>query len=291
MLLGDLNVESLDPVLNDFCNVCNLFSLVKEPTCFKNSYNPSCIDLFLTNRPRSFQNSLTIETGISDFHKVVITVIKVFYKKRKPKIIQYWSYKNFDNHVFQRELNSELLKINLNNAELSEFTEIFLTILDKYAPKKQKFIIANNSNFVTKNLRKAIMERSKLRNKYLRERTSEAKSLYNKQRNLCVSILRKNKRDYFGNLNNKIVTDNRKFWKTISPLFSEKAFHRECITLKESNKTITNNVELAETFNTFFSKIVPNLNIGNNLEDNITNPNITHPVFCEYKSMKKPKHY
>ena len=102
-----------------------------------------------------------------------------------------------------------------------------------------------------------------------------------------MSILRKNKRDYFGNLNNKIVTDNRKFWKTISPLFSEKAFHRECITLKESNKTITNNVELAETFNTFFSKIVPNLNIDSNLGDNITNPNITDPVFCAIQKYEK----
>ena len=58
------------------------------------------------------------------------------------------NYKNFDNQVFQRELNSELLKIDLNNAELSEFTEIFLSILDKHAPRKQKFIRANNSNFV-----------------------------------------------------------------------------------------------------------------------------------------------
>ena len=54
MLLGDLNVESSDPILNDFYNVYNLFSLVKEPTCFKNLYSPSCIDLFLTNRPRIF---------------------------------------------------------------------------------------------------------------------------------------------------------------------------------------------------------------------------------------------
>ena len=185
---------------------------------FQKPDNPSCIDLLLTNRPRSFQNTLNLETGISDFHKMVITVMKVFYKKQKPKIIQYRSYKNFDNQIFQRELNSELLKIDLNNAELSEFTEIFLSRLDKYAPKKQKFIRVNNSNFVTENLRKVIMKRSKFRNKYLRERMNEAKSLYNKQRNLCMSILRKNKRDHFGNLNNKIVTDNRKFWKTISPL-------------------------------------------------------------------------
>ena len=102
-----------------------------------------------------------------------------------------------------------------------------------------------------------------------------------------MSILRKNKRDHFGNLNNKIVTDKRKFWKTVSPLFSEKAFHRECITLKESNKTITNNVELAETFNTFFTKIVPNLNIVNNIGDNITNPNITDLVFCAIQKYEK----
>ena len=81
MLLGDLNVESSDPVLNDFCNVYHLFSPVKEPTCFRNPDNPPCIDLFLTNRPRIFQNTLTIETGILDFHKTVITVMKVFYKK------------------------------------------------------------------------------------------------------------------------------------------------------------------------------------------------------------------
>ena len=70
------------------------------------------------------------------------------------------------------------------------------------------------------------MKRSKLRNKYLRERTNKTKSLYKKQKNICVSILRKNKRDYFGNLNNKIATDNRKFWKT-KVLFSPKRFSIE----------------------------------------------------------------
>ena len=162
MLLGDLNAESSDPVMNDFSNVYNLFSLVKEPTCFKNPYNSSCIDLFLTNYTRSFQNTLTKETGISDIHKMIITVMNVFYKKQKSKIIPYRSYKNFDNQVFRREFNSELLKIDLNNAKLPKFTEIFLSIFDKHAPKKQKLIRANNCNFVTKNLRKAIMKRSKL---------------------------------------------------------------------------------------------------------------------------------
>ena len=67
-----------------------------------------------------------------------------------------------------------------------------------------------------------------------------------------MSILRKSKGDYFGNLNNKIVTDNKNFWKTISSLFSENTFHRECITLKESNKAIKINVKLVEMFETFY---------------------------------------
>ena len=48
-LLGDFNSEFSEPCLNDFCDIYNLKNPVKEPTCFKNPDNPSCIDLFLTN--------------------------------------------------------------------------------------------------------------------------------------------------------------------------------------------------------------------------------------------------
>ena len=70
LLLGYFYSEFSEPCLNDFCDIYNLKNLVKEPTCFKNPDNPSCIDLFLTNRPRTFQCTTTIETGISDFHKL-----------------------------------------------------------------------------------------------------------------------------------------------------------------------------------------------------------------------------
>ena len=50
--------------------------------------------------------------------------------------------------------------------------------------------------------------------------------------------------------------------------------------IKKNNKTNANNEELTGTFNAFFSNMVPNLNIDNNLRDDITNPNITDPVFC-----------
>ena len=54
--------------------------LVKEPTCFKNAENPSKIDLFITNSPLSFQNASVIDTGLSDFHRMIITVMKLLYQ-------------------------------------------------------------------------------------------------------------------------------------------------------------------------------------------------------------------
>ena len=59
-------------------------TLNRGPACFKNPNNPSCIDLFLTNRQQYFQQTCAIETGISDFHKMVVTVMNTHYKKQKP---------------------------------------------------------------------------------------------------------------------------------------------------------------------------------------------------------------
>ena len=103
LLLGDFNSEFSEPCLNRFCDIYNLKNLVKEPTCYKNPGNPSSIDFFLTNRPRTFQCTTTIEAGISDFYKLVVTVLKTFCKKRRPKIIHYRNYKNFENGNFRQD--------------------------------------------------------------------------------------------------------------------------------------------------------------------------------------------
>ena len=56
--------------------------------------------------------------------------------------------------------------------------------------------------------------------------------------------LKKNKRDYFKRLNNKVISENRRLWKIRSPPVSEKMFHKETITLKDNNRATTNNQEL-----------------------------------------------
>ena len=81
---------------------------------------------------------------------------------------------------------------------------------------------------------------------------------YSKQINLCVSITRKAKRSYYKNLDLKDITDSKKFWATVKPLFSNKIKSTEYITLEENGKNISNDKELAGIFNKFFVNIVPN---------------------------------
>ena len=83
------------------------------------------------------------------------------------------------------------------------------------------------------------------------ERTNESQVAYNKQRNICVSLLRETKRDYLANLDTKTMKDNRKFWKTVNPLFSEKPYSKESISLINKVRLITENEDLAKTFNNF----------------------------------------
>ena len=89
------------------------------------------------------------------------------------------------------------MKFDVTNAPLSKFNVTVLSVRDNHAPKKMKYIRSNNYNFMTKELRKAIMNRSKLRNKFLKTRNEESRRRFNRQRNFCVSLLRKTKRRFF----------------------------------------------------------------------------------------------
>ena len=177
--------------MHEFCSIYDLKSLIKVPTCFKSTENPSCIDLILTNRPHNFQNSAVLETGLSDFHLLPVTVLKTTFRKMPPKVIKYRNYKHYSHLNFQFDLKSSLDGLDLHQISNDEYVSLLMGILDKHAPLKTKYIRANDQPFMTKELRKEHMKRSRLRNKYLKNRTETNKLAYKKQRNLCVNFLKK----------------------------------------------------------------------------------------------------
>ena len=77
--------------------------------------NPCCIDLFITNSSNSFQNTSTITTGLPDFLKIIVTVLKTTFLKSKPRVITYSDYRSFDNDKFQTDLENSLRVRNVSS--------------------------------------------------------------------------------------------------------------------------------------------------------------------------------
>ena len=95
IVIGDFNINANSKEMSTFCDTFDLTSLIKEPTCYKYPDNQSCIDLILTNKSLDFQNSCVVETGLSDFHRMRLTVTKMTFKKLKPGVINYRDLQTF----------------------------------------------------------------------------------------------------------------------------------------------------------------------------------------------------
>ena len=269
ILLGDFNLTTSNKYLADPMKLFNLVSLINTPTCFQSEI-PRCIDLIITNKKSLFKNSKTFEVGISDHHHLILTSMRIQYIQGKPKTNFYRDYKSFNFESFRNELN-ELLKIE-KDINYSLFENIFLQVLNAHAPVKKKMQRFHNNPFMTKQLRKAIMHRSRLKNVFNKSRTPKTWDSYKKQRNFFVNLLRKTKKEYFENINVKDINDNKRFWKTIKPFFSNKGLNTNKLMIIEKNNLISEESILANTMNQYFTSITKQLNLKKspqlkNLED------------------------
>ena len=249
--------------------------------------NPSCIDLILTNRCMNFENTTNVDTGLSDFHRMTITVMKTFFKKKKPKIISYRDYKNFSNISFRNELLGRLNKTDINNIHYQEFDNTVVDILNRHAPIKRKYIRANEAPFMNKEYKSAIMVRSKLRNKYNKELSTQSLIAYKKQRNICTNLLKKIKFNFYNNLNPASISDNKTFWKNVKPMFSDKKTSNININLVENNDVISDDNKIDDCFKNFFENTVKTLNID--MDPNILSKS-SHEDMILYNIEKFKKH-
>ena len=158
-----------DASMNSFCNLYNLECLVQEPTCYQNPECPSCIDLFLSNCENHFLKTEILETGLSDFHKLIITAKMLKFEKQPSQIVTYRNCKNYNKEMFEKDIQIKLPECDIENIPYQTFTNIFIDILNLHAPLK-KYLRANHSKFLSKELSKEIILRSKLRNKFLKDK-------------------------------------------------------------------------------------------------------------------------
>ena len=105
---------------------------------------------------------------------------------------------------------------------------------------------------MSKKLNKEIVKRSRLRNKFLNTKSDIDRKAYNKQRNYVVSLLRNEKKNFYSNLDTKVVIDNRTFWKTVKPLLSEKVTKHSKTNLVGDDKIISCDDQIAKHFSESF---------------------------------------
>ena len=189
----------------------------------------------------------------------------------KPPVVSYRNYKDFHNETFKDSLRYGLNVQGqfLNGKGLDAFSTICTEMFDKHAPKKKRYIRYNHKLFINNEISKAIMTKSRLRNRFIQNRSKENRKLFCKQRKKCVSVPRKSKKDHFGNLTEKNLLVKKK------KLSSE----RINLTEEENSSLLTNCKEVIKELNNFFANTAKNLNIPNyencdSLAENIDDPTL-----------------
>ena len=134
---------------------------------------------------------MTVETGLSDFHKMTVTVMKRYCKKNEPVTIEYRDMKDFDPIAFREDLRYQLESKGC--VTINDFQNIFLSVWNAHAPIKKKVVRGNNAPFMNKTLTKAFMTRARLKRNSNKNPTQENIEAFKRYRYFCVSLLRKEK--------------------------------------------------------------------------------------------------
>ena len=168
---------------------------------------------------------------------MTLTAMKVFYKKQKTNIVTYRNYKHFSNEVFMLDFKNSIIQKTSenNNLKFDRFKTALDEAIQRHAPIKKRYVRPNQAPFINKKINKEITKRSRLRNKFLNTKSDIDRKTYNKQRNLCVSLIRSEKKNFFSNINTSDITNSKTFWKTVKPFFTDKIKTKSKITLIEKN--------------------------------------------------------
>ena len=130
---------------------------------------------------------------------------------------------------------------------------------------KKKLVRANQAPYMTKVLRKAIMRRSELENKYFKLKTNDTLKAYEKQKSYCSRFWKKERKNSFENLNLSFIIDNNKFCKVVKPVLNKKGSGvSNEVVLSEKDKILRDDNEVGKELHCYFNSIVSWLGITEN---------------------------
>ena len=110
-----------------------------------------------------------------------------------PRKIIHRDYKMFHEAKFLHDLDQEMIKASFYQHEeaFTVFSSVFRNVVDRHAPFKQKAVRGNNAPFMTKQLNKVIVDRSRIKNRYLKWPPTENVLELKKAKQLCKNLTKK----------------------------------------------------------------------------------------------------
>jgi len=255
-ILGDIN--SLSAIVKEFLQRHSLKSCINKPTRVTPSSSTQIDVIFSNSRYISFSD--VFSSGISD-HDILITVRTLRAKtlSNKPKLINTRSFKNFNSAKFCEDLSNAdwSTVINVDDIDIAcdSFSKIINNISDKHAPVVSHRVSEKTSPWVTEELRKGIRERDFLKKKAARSRLQFDWNVFKSKRNAVNRLNKDLKTSYF---NRKLLDNSRcskKLWKALKDLLPNSKANSSTFCVLDGDKEITDNKDIANTFNNFFSTI------------------------------------
>ena len=159
VVLGGFNLQLSNPSILSHIDSENFVTLIRNKTCFKGT--GSCIDLILTNIRYSFKNTSSYETGLSDYHHWIYSVMKTTFKCEESKKLIIGTIQLLPERFPEWAIAKHWRRKN----KYLEFETKFVETLNKHAPKKSKLFRGNHKPHINKTLKKAIMKHSQSKNK------------------------------------------------------------------------------------------------------------------------------
>ena len=300
-IIGDINFDmSKENTLSNLCTTYDLKNLVCGPTYSKGAKS-TALDVILSSEPKRFKHTINEPCFLSDFHNVICTVTKLLCPSVVPRRVYYRSYKHSNEESYVRDLNfAPFMVCNMFDDSGDRawcFTKVLSDVMEKNAPVKSKVIKKPQIPYMNSKLRKAMHKRNMLRNKYKKGLVEW--DVYRMQRNITTSICKKSQATYFSE-RCEGGAKNQKLWKTIKPFLTSKQPSSNNIILKEDDKIITDEREICDIFNDYFSHVAMYIGFKDDIPDDfqtadgvarIIDKHSNHASVTKIKENVQTQHY
>ena len=265
--------------IQDICDLYGLSNLIKKPTCHKSS-DPTLLDIVLVSHPKRYIDVLNTDFCLSDFHNIVGAATRRFAPVRSPYLLQYRSFKNFEDIQFLKDISDAPFHVAEKFDDVSDmawFTSTIISgIVNDHAPMKTKWLKFKPVPYMNSELRKTMYARNMARNKY-RKYGNCYWDKYRCLRNKVVALRNRSIRKYF---QTRCEKPNRDFWKTISPFIADnKSKTSNTVTLNENGNIINDPHKVSDIFNDHFVNVAANIGFPDSISsvDTAVENHSNHP--------------